>query len=68
MPAPTDAQWTRRERPQAVVKHFTFRAVKPLFDIASFEVCGRMTDADSASLWARDAAGHLAMEASATLA
>ena len=58
----------RRERPQAVVNRFAFRAVKPLFDIAPFEVCGRMTDAETATLWARDAAGHLTMDASATLA
>ncbi|RZL17998.1 MAG: hypothetical protein EOO96_28335 [Pedobacter sp.] len=29
---------------------------------------GRMTDANTASLWARDTAGHLAMDATATLA
>ena len=58
----------RRERPNAVVTRFVFRAVKPLFDIAPFTVCGRMTDANTAALWARDAAGHLAMDATATLA
>ena len=58
----------RRERPNGVVTQFAFRAMKPLFDIAPFTVCGRMTDANTASLWARDAAGHLAMDATATLA
>ena len=58
----------RHERPDARVKHVSFRAVKPLFDIAPFDVCGRMTDEKTAALWSRDAAGHLTMEASATLA
>jgi len=58
----------RRERPHAVVRRFAFRAMRPLFDIAPFTVCGRMTDANTASLWARDAAGHLAMDATASLA
>ncbi len=58
----------RRERPNAVVTRFVFRALKPLFDIAPFTVCGRMTDANTVALWARDVAGHLAMDATATLA
>ena len=58
----------RRERPDAVVTRFAFRAMKPLFDIAPFTVCGRITDANTVALWARDAAGHLAMDATATLA
>ena len=59
----------RRELPQAQVKAFGFRAVKPLFDIAPFEVCGRHEpDGKTVRLWARTAEGHLAMEASATLA
>lgn len=58
----------RRERPNAVVRRFAFRAMKLLFDIAPFTVCGRMTDAKTASLWARDAAGNLAMDATATMA
>ena len=47
---------------------FAFRAMKPSFDIAPFTVCGRITDANTVALWARDAAGHLAMDATATLA
>lgn len=58
----------RRERPLAVVTHFTFRAVMPLFDIAAFEVCGKQEDDKTVRLWARNAEGQLAMEASATLA
>jgi len=58
----------RRERPDARVKHFRFRAVKPLFDTAPFEVCGRMVDVATAELWSRDAAGHVTMQAQAALA
>lgn len=58
----------RRELPQAQVTAFSFRAVKPLFDIAPFHVCGRMEGDRSVALWARTEDGHLAMEASATLA
>lgn len=58
----------QRERPDAVVRRYAFRAVKPLCDIAPFEVCGRMTGEDSVALWSRDAQGHLTMEASAELA
>jgi 3-methylfumaryl-CoA hydratase len=59
----------RRERPGARIAKFAFKAVRPIFDTASFSVCGRLDDAGrGATLWARDADGFLAMEASATLA
>lgn len=58
----------QRERPDAVVRRYAFRAVKPLCDITPFEVCGRMTGDNSVALWSRDAQGHLTMEASAELA
>ncbi len=57
----------RRELPRAQVSSFNFRAVKPLFDTATFEVCGRQ-QGNSVKLWARTAEGHLAMDATATLA
>jgi 3-methylfumaryl-CoA hydratase len=58
----------RRQRPEAVVGTFSFRAVKPLFDIAPFEVCGRDAgEGRTFQLWAKDADGALAMEATATL-
>jgi len=57
----------RRNLPQARVHRFTFRAIRPLFDIHRFTVCGRR-DGDRISLWARDHEGWLAMEASADLA
>jgi len=58
----------RRERPGAQVRHFTFRALKPLCDIAPFDVCGRDNGDGSVALWSRDAAGHLTMDATALLA
>jgi len=54
--------------PQARVEHFEFRAVRPVFDTAPFEVCGRIESDRRVKLWARTDTGHLAMEASATLA
>ncbi len=57
----------RRQLPDARVKTFQFRAVKPLFDIAPFVVCGRPHDAETVKLWARTEDGHLAMDATATL-
>ena len=59
----------RRNLPHATVGRFAFRAVKPLFDIAPFSVCGRVEKDDKTiHLWASDAAGDLAMDATATLA
>jgi 3-methylfumaryl-CoA hydratase len=58
----------RRERPEAQVTHFAFKAVQPIFDTAPFEVCGRMEDERHVRLWARTPDGHVAMDASATLA
>ncbi len=57
----------RRQLPDARVKTFQFRAVKPLFDIAPFVVCGRQADDKTVKLWARNEDGHLAMDATATL-
>lgn len=59
----------RRQRPDARLSRFAFRAMKPLFDIAPFFVCGRPADdGKTIDLWARDKDGALAMEVSATLA
>jgi 3-methylfumaryl-CoA hydratase len=55
----------RRELPHADVKSFRFRAVSPLFDTEPFTVCGR-PDGDMVKLWAKNASGGLAMEATAT--
>jgi 3-methylfumaryl-CoA hydratase len=54
--------------PGAVLHSFTFRAVRPLFDAGPFRVCGRPEqDAGALRLWAEDAQGCLAMDASAQL-
>jgi 3-methylfumaryl-CoA hydratase len=58
----------RRELPAARVAGFTFKAVKPLFDVAPFQVCGRRVDDKTVKLWARTPEGHVAMDASLSLA
>jgi 3-methylfumaryl-CoA hydratase len=59
----------RSNLPGPSVRRFSFRAVRPVFDIAPFSVCGRLEDdGRTAKLWAADAEGWLAMEATATLA
>jgi 3-methylfumaryl-CoA hydratase len=58
----------RRELPEARVAAFEFRAVRPLYDIHPFDVCGaRMSDGKAVHLWARDHEGALAMDATATI-
>ncbi|RYX94986.1 MAG: acyl-CoA dehydrogenase [Comamonadaceae bacterium] len=52
-----------RRNPGRRVKSFSFRAVKPVFDLHPFEVCGKMDGPDSASLWIRDHEGHATMRA-----
>jgi 3-methylfumaryl-CoA hydratase len=61
------ADLLRRNFPQAVVRNFSFRASRPLFDIHRFTVCGR-ADGKSVALWTRDHEGWLTMEATAELA
>ena len=58
----------RRNMPQVVMKRFSFRAVRPLFDIRSFTICGRAEDGGRVALWTRDHEGWLTMEANAELA
>ena len=57
-----------RELPEATPTHSAFKAVGPIFDVAPFYVCGRREDARTVKPWARTPEGHLAMDASATLA
>ncbi|MGE5336610.1 MAG: MaoC family dehydratase N-terminal domain-containing protein [Gemmatimonadota bacterium] len=57
----------RRSVAHARVRRFEFRAVRPLFDIHPFSVCGKHRDGRIA-LWARDHQGALAMDASAEIA
>ena len=58
----------RSERPNAVVQRYEFRAVRPLFDIHPFDVCGEpAADGKSVRLWAKDHEGWLAMDATAQI-
>jgi 3-methylfumaryl-CoA hydratase len=54
----------RRNVPDARIRRFAFKAVRPLFDIHPFAVCGRRQNGGIA-LFARDHEGWLAMEATA---
>jgi 3-methylfumaryl-CoA hydratase len=56
----------RRNLPKMPVRSFEFRAVRPLFDIHRFTVCGTR-DGNRVALWTRDHEGWLTMEASAEL-
>ncbi len=58
----------RRHRPDAPLAAFAFRAVSALYDTASFSINGRAVDDAHVRLWASNAAGSLAMDATATLA
>ena len=58
----------RRQRPDARVRRFSFKAVRPIFDIHRFSVCGKPEGERQFSLWARDHEGFLAMQAQAELA
>ena len=59
----------RSKLPEATVRRYEFRAVRPLFDIHPFDVCGEPgADGKCVRLWAKDHEGWLAMEATAELA
>ena len=58
----------RRHRPDAPIGAFEFRARSPLFDGASFTINGRVGGDARVALWAANARGELAMDATATLA
>jgi len=53
-------------KPQVNVTRFSFRAVSPLFDTAPFVVCGK-PEGKTIQLWAKDAAGNLAMSSEALI-
>jgi 3-methylfumaryl-CoA hydratase len=56
----------RRSRPDVALKSYAFRALRPLYDTASFFTCGVPDDAQRlARLWTRDAQGAMTMEATA---
>ena len=57
----------RREMPETALKTFSVRAVSPLYDIHDFCVEGAPNDdGRSATLWALNHHGRLAMSAEAT--
>lgn len=58
-----------RERPDAVLRRFEFRAVRPTYANNPFTVCGKPSDDGRAvELWAKDHDGYLTMRATALLA
>lgn len=57
----------RRNRPDAQVRAFRFKALKPLFDIAPFVLYGASQPSNEVRLWAATPDGQLAVDASATL-
>ena len=58
----------RRERPDADVAAFRFKAVRPTFDLYPFHVSGApQGDGKTVRLWASDHEGWLTMDATATL-
>jgi len=58
----------RHQLPDAEVAHYEFRAVRPVFDINHFFVCGEpQPDGKTFRLWARDHEGWLTMDATAVI-
>jgi 3-methylfumaryl-CoA hydratase len=57
----------RREMPEAEVSRFQFKAIRPLFDLEAFSVCGQKGDGKTVQLWAQDHEGWLTMDATAVL-
>lgn len=57
-----------RNLPDARVLAFSFKAMKPIFDIAPFQVRGRLEGGHTVHLWAVTPDGDTAMEATAQIA
>jgi len=59
----------RHQMPDAQVQRYEFRAVRPVFDIHPFFVCGAPSaDGKTVHLWAKDHEGFLTMDATAVIA
>lgn len=59
----------RRHRPEARLLNFSFRAVRPTFDLHPFRLNGQPSDdGRTVRLWSQDHEGFLTMQATATLA
>ena len=54
-----------RRNSAAQLTGFRFRAMRPLFDISPFAVCGAPGEAGKVALWAQDEQGFLCMDAEA---
>ncbi len=68
MLAPLLLDLLRHQLPDAVVQRYEFRAVRPVFDINHFFVCGEpQPDGKTIHLWAKDHEGWLTMEATALI-
>lgn len=58
----------RRELPQARLRRFEFRAVRPAYVDATLHLCGRpQADGETVRLWCRDSSGALCMDAHAVI-
>lgn len=58
----------RHQLPDAIVARYEFRAIRPLFDLYPFFVCGEpQSDGKTFKLWVRDHEGSLAMDATAVV-
>jgi 3-methylfumaryl-CoA hydratase len=56
----------RHEKPDAAVARYEFKAVRPVFDINPFFVCGEpQADGKTFKLWVKDHEGYLTMSATA---
>ena len=56
----------RRNLPEARIRRFAFKAVRPTFDLHPFTVCGKV-DGKVVTLWSRDHEGWLTMQATADI-
>ena len=52
----------QRHHPEALVRGFSFKAVRPTFDLQPFEVCARAAEGDTLQVWGRDHDGMLTMQ------
>ena len=58
----------QRNLPDAQIRNFSFKAIKPTFDLTAFKIGGsRNKDGASVQLWAKHPDGALAMDATAGL-
>ncbi|MEG0974366.1 MAG: MaoC family dehydratase N-terminal domain-containing protein [Comamonas sp.] len=58
----------RRHMPEAVITDFSFKAVRPTFDLHPFTVLGQPSaDGKTVQLWAHDHEGWLTMQGTATV-